>query len=75
MLRSKHHIETRSQLWGPWSLSLDGNLDLVTGVEWVSLACAWGASGACVSVYPAGIHWFTNRHFLETVRLGYGLAP
>ena len=58
--------------WGP---SLDGDLDPVTGVEWVGLVCAWGINGACVSVYPAGIHWFTNRHFREMVRLGYGLAP
>ena len=29
--------------------------------------------GVCVSGYPAGIHWFMNRRFCETVRLGYGL--
>ena len=52
---------------GAWSPSLDGDLDPVTGVEWVSIACAWGGSGACVSGYPAGIHWFANRRFCETV--------
>jgi hypothetical protein len=31
-----------------WSPSLDGDLEHVTGVEWVGLACAWGASEACV---------------------------
>ena len=30
--------------------------------------------GVCFGV-PARIHWFTNHHFCETVRLGYGLAP
>ena len=35
------------------SPSLDGDLDPVTGGWWVSLACAWGTSGACVSGYPA----------------------
>ena len=43
--------------------------------EMVGLVYAWGTNGACVSGYPAGIHWFTNRRFRETVRLGYGLAP
>jgi hypothetical protein len=33
---------------GAWSSSLDGDLEPVTGVEWVGLACAWGASEACV---------------------------
>ena len=51
------------------------DLDPVTGVEWVGLVCAWGTNRACVSGYPAGIHWFVNRRFYEMVRLGYGLAP
>ena len=50
------------------------DLDPVTRVEWVSLACAWGTSGACVLGYLARIHWFVNRCFCEMVRLGYGLA-
>ena len=50
-----------------WSPSLDGDMDLVIGVECVGLVCAWGTNGACVSGYPAGIHWFTNRRFRETV--------
>ena len=41
----------------------------------VGLVCAWGTNEACISGYPAGIHWFANRCFHETVRLGYGLAP
>ena len=58
-----------------WSPNLDGDLEPVIGVEWVGLVYAWGTSEACVSGYPAGIHWFMNRRFHETVRLGYGLAP
>jgi hypothetical protein len=27
-----------------WSPSLDGDLKPLTGVEWVGLTCAWGAS-------------------------------
>ena len=60
---------------GAWSPSLDRDLDPVIEVEWVDLVCVWGTNGACVSGYPAEIHWFTNRRFRETVRLGYGLAP
>ena len=59
---------------GDWSLSLDGDLDPVTGVKWVGLVCASGTNGAFILGYPAGIHWFGNRRFRETVRLGYGLA-
>jgi hypothetical protein len=33
---------------GAWSLSSDGDLDPLTGVEQVGLVCAWGASEACV---------------------------
>ena len=44
-----------------------------SGMGWSCLCL--GTNGACVSGYPAGIHWFTNRHFHDTVRLGYGLAP
>jgi hypothetical protein len=33
---------------GAWSPSLDGNLEPVTGVEWVGLARAWGVDEACV---------------------------
>jgi hypothetical protein len=32
---------------GAWSPSLDRDLDPVTGVERVGLACAWGTSEAC----------------------------
>ena len=59
---------------GAWSPSLDRDLDPMIGVEWVGLVCAWGINGACVSGYPARIHWFANHHFFEMVRLGYGLA-
>ena len=57
-----------------YSPNLDGDLDPSTGGEWVGLVCTWGTNGACVSGYLAGIHWFANRCFRETVRLGYGLA-
>ena len=50
-------------------------LDPMTRVEWVGLVCACGTNGTCVLGYPAGIHWFMNHRFCETVRLGYGLAP
>ena len=73
--RSKHHNETGSQVLGAWSPSLDGDLDPSTRVKWVSLVCAWSISETCVSGYLAGIHWFVNRRFRETVRLGYGLVP
>jgi hypothetical protein len=33
---------------GAWSLSLDGDLKPLTGVERVGLTCARGASEACV---------------------------
>jgi hypothetical protein len=46
----------------------------MTGVKWAGLVCAWDISEACVSGYPAGIHWFVNHRFRETVQLGYGLA-
>jgi hypothetical protein len=36
--------------------SLDGDLDLSTGVELVGLACAWGTSEACVLGYPTGLY-------------------
>jgi hypothetical protein len=55
--------------------SLDGDLDLSTGVELVGLACAWGTSEACVLGYPTGLYWFANRLFYVMIRLGCGLAP
>ena len=56
---------------GAWSPSLDGDLDPLTGVEWVGLVCVWGTSEACV---PGYIESRIAVSF-ETVRLGYGLAP
>ena len=41
---------------GAWSLSLDGDLDPLTGEWWVGPACAWGTTGACVLGYLAGLH-------------------
>ena len=43
-----------------------------SGMGWFCLYL--GVQTGCVLGYPAGIHWFTNHHFFETVRLGYGLA-
>jgi hypothetical protein len=34
--------------WGAWSPSLDGDLNLLTGVKRVGLACAWGTIKTCV---------------------------
>ena len=65
--RSEHHTETGSQVLEAWSPSLDGDLDPVTREWWVGPVCAYGTSGACVSGYPAVIHWFANRSFCETV--------
>ena len=50
---------------GAWSPSLDGDLDHSTEVEWIGLVCAWGTNRTCVSGYPAGIHWFTNRRVIR----------
>ena len=54
---------------------MDGDLDPMIGVKWVGLVCAGGINEACVLGYPVEKHWFANRRFSETVRLGYGLAP
>ena len=43
-----------------------------SGMGWSCLCL--GYKGACVSGYLAGIHWFANRHFRETVWLDYGLV-
>jgi hypothetical protein len=46
--RSKHHTEANPAVLGAWSPSLDGDLDPVTGVERVGLACARGTNEACI---------------------------
>jgi hypothetical protein len=38
--KSKHHTETGPTVLGAWSPSLDRDLDPLTGVERVGLACA-----------------------------------
>jgi hypothetical protein len=55
--RSKHHTDAGPAVLGAWSPSLDEDLDLLTGVERVGLACAWSTSEACVSGYLAGLHY------------------
>jgi hypothetical protein len=50
--------------WTPWQ-EWNGLVFLVPGVQ---------ARCVCFSGYPAGLHWFANRHFYVTVRLGYSLA-
>jgi hypothetical protein len=62
----------RASSAGARSPSLDGDLNPVTGVERVGLACAWGARKTCV-------FWGTQlgtliRKFYVTVRLDYALA-
>jgi hypothetical protein len=52
--RSKHHTETRSQVLGAWSPSLDRVLETLTGMEWVGLVCARGIDEACVPGYQLG---------------------
>jgi hypothetical protein len=37
---------------GAWSLSLDGDLEPLTGAERVGLACVWGASKRVFFGYP-----------------------
>jgi hypothetical protein len=53
---SKHHTEVGPAVLGAWSPSLDGDLDPLTGVEWVGLTCALGASEACVFGAPSWAH-------------------
>jgi hypothetical protein len=53
---SKHYTEARPQVLGAWIRSLDGDLDPLTGVEWVSLVCARGIDEACILGYPARLH-------------------
>jgi hypothetical protein len=48
--RSKYHTEAGPAVLGAWSPSLDGDLDPVIGVEWVSLVCARGTDEACVYI-------------------------
>jgi hypothetical protein len=72
--RSKHHTKARPAVLGAYSPSLDGDLDPLTGVERVGLACARGTSKACVFGAPSLAYWFTNHRFCMTVRLDYALA-
>jgi hypothetical protein len=51
--RSKHHTKAGPTVLGAYSPSLDGDLDPLTGVERVGLACAWGTSKACVFGAPS----------------------
>jgi hypothetical protein len=46
--RSKHHTEAGPAVLGAWSLSLDGDLDPMIGVEQVGLIRARGTDDACV---------------------------
>jgi hypothetical protein len=52
--RSKHRTEAGPAVLGAWSPSLDGDLDPLTGVEWVGLACAWVPVRRVFSGHPAG---------------------
>jgi hypothetical protein len=51
--RSKHCIEARPQVLGAWSPSLNGDLNPLTRVKRVGLACAWGTSETCVFGVPS----------------------
>jgi hypothetical protein len=55
-MRSKHCTETRPQVLGAWSPSLDRELDSLIGVECVGLVCAQGTDEACVFGVP---NWAT----------------
>ena len=49
--RSKHHIETGSQVLEAWSPSLDGDLDPLGGEWWVGLCLCLGYKwGVCFEV-------------------------
>jgi hypothetical protein len=50
---SKHHTEAGPAVFGAWSPNLDGDLDPMTGVEWVGLVCLGYKQGVCFSGYPA----------------------
>jgi hypothetical protein len=73
--RSKHRTEAGPAVLGAWSSSLDGALDILTGVEWVGLAGAWVQVRRVFSGHPTGHIDSVNRRFCVTVRLDYTLAP
>jgi hypothetical protein len=52
----KHHTEVGPTVLGAYSPSLDGDLDPLTGVEQVGLACARGTSKTCVFGAPNWAH-------------------
>jgi hypothetical protein len=52
----KHHTEIGPTVLGAYSPSLDGDLDPLTGVEQVGLACARGTSKTCVFGAPNWAH-------------------
>jgi hypothetical protein len=54
---------------------LDGDLEPLTGVEWVGLTCAWGASEACVFRGTQLGTLIRKSPFLVTVQLDYALTP
>jgi hypothetical protein len=62
--RSKHHTEPGPVVLGAWSPSLEGDLDPLTWVEWVGLACAWGISEACVFLVPSWATLIRESMFL-----------
>jgi hypothetical protein len=54
--RFKHHTKVGPAVLEAWSSSLDGDLDLMTGVEWVGLVCARDTDEACVFWVPSWTH-------------------
>jgi hypothetical protein len=51
--RSKHRIDAGPQVLGAWSPNLDRDLDPLTRMEQVGLACAWGTSDMCAFRVPS----------------------
>jgi hypothetical protein len=63
--RSKHYTEAGPVVLGAWSPSLDGDLDPLTGVERVGLACTWDTSEACVFGVPSRATLIHESSFLR----------
>ena len=70
--RSKHHTETRSQVLGAWSPSLDGDLDPVTVEWWVGLLVSRVQAGHVFRGTQLGTLIRESRG--DLVRLVYNLA-
>ena len=72
--RSLHRTESGTQEWGLGVQVWTGTWTPRTEEEWVSPACAWGTSGACVFGAPSWAHWFANRRRVGTTCLNSSIV-